>query len=61
MEPLDKKDALIIFGGKEIAHLEKSLPNPTDGDNDYEKLRKKLNNYFKTKKNDTMQDTYSSK
>ena len=50
-EPLDKKDALIIYGGKEIAGLEKSLPNPTDGGNDYEKLRKKLNDYFKPKKN----------
>lgn len=51
MEPLDKKDALIIYGGKEIACLEKSMPNPTDGTNDYEKLTKKLNDYFKPKKN----------
>ena len=50
-EPLDKKDALIIYGGKEIARLEKSSLNPTDGRNDYEKLRKKLNDYFKPKKN----------
>ena len=50
-EPLDKKDALIIYGGKEIARLDKSLPNPTDGVNDYEKLKKKLNDYFKPKKN----------
>ena len=50
-EPLNKKDALIIYGGKEIARLEKSLPNPTDGTNNYEKLRKKLNEYFKPKKN----------
>ena len=50
-EPPDKKDALIIYGRKEIAHLEKSLLNPTDGANDYEKLRKKLNDYFKLKKN----------
>ena len=33
-DPLDKKDALIIYGGKEIARLEKSLPDPTDGLND---------------------------
>ena len=26
-EPADKKDALIIYKGKEIARLEKSLPN----------------------------------
>ena len=50
-EPLDKKDALIIYGGKEIVRLEKSLPTPTDGTNEYEKLRKKLNDYFKPKKN----------
>jgi len=50
-EPLDKKDALIIYGRKEIARLEKSLPNPTVSGDDYGKLRKKLNDYFKTKKN----------
>ena len=46
----DKKDAIIIYGGKELARLERSLANPTDGD-DYEKLRKKLNDYFTPKKN----------
>ena len=50
-EPLDKKDALIIYGGKEIARLEKSLPNRIDDANDYEKLSKKLSDYFKPKKN----------
>ncbi len=35
-DPVDKKDALIIYGGKEIARLEKGLPNPTEG-NDYMK------------------------
>ena len=50
-EPFDKKDALITYGRKEIARLEKSLPNATDGANDYEKSRKKLNDYFKPKKN----------
>ena len=30
-EPLDKKDALVIYRGKEIAPLEKNLPNPTVG------------------------------
>ena len=39
-EPLDYKDALIIDGRKELARLEKSLPNLTDGDQDYENLRK---------------------
>ena len=50
--PLDKKDALIIYGGKEIARLKKSLPNTTDGANDYDKLIKKVDNYFKPKKNE---------
>ena len=49
-EAMDKKDALIIYGGKEIARLEKSLPDPTDG-NDYEKLKTKLNNHFIPKQN----------
>ena len=47
----DKKDALIIYGGKEIARLEKSLPDPTDVDDVYDKLKTKLNNYFTPKKN----------
>ena len=50
-EPVDKKDALIIYGGKEIAKLEKSLPNPETG-NPYEKLRSKLNGYYLPKKNE---------
>ena len=53
--PLDKKDALIIYGGKEIARLEKSLPDPTGEDagslDEYGKLRKKLNDYFMPKQN----------
>ena len=44
--PADRKDAMIIYGGKEIARLEKSLPDPVDASNEYEKLRKKLNDYF---------------
>lgn len=45
------KDALIIYGGKEIACLEKSLLDPTEGSlNEYEKLRK-LNDYFMLKRN----------
>ena len=55
INPLDKKDALIIYGGKEISRLEKSLPDPTSEDaeslNEYEKLRKKLNDYFLPKRN----------
>ena len=55
INPLDKKDALIIYGGKEISRLEKSLPDPTgegaESLNEYEKLRKKLNDYFLPKRN----------
>ena len=50
-DPVDKQDALLIYGGKEISRLAKSLPNPTGELNEYEKLKKKLNNYFTPKKN----------
>ena len=52
--PLDRKDALIIYGGSKIARLEKSLPDPEDPRkelDEYQKLRKKLNEYFLPKKN----------
>lgn len=49
-DPVEKKDALIIYGSTEVARLEKSLPNPDDG-NTYEKLRTKLNNHYLPKKN----------
>lgn len=51
-DPTDKKDALIIYGGKEIARLEKSLQNPSTGEmNEYEKLKSKLNEHFLPKRN----------
>ncbi|PFX13694.1 Protein HEG-like 1 [Stylophora pistillata] len=50
-EPLDKKNALIIYGTKELVRLEKSWQNPTDGGNEYEKLKKKPNDCFMQKKN----------
>ena len=37
-EAVDKKDAIIIYGGKEIARLERSLPPPETADV-YLKLR----------------------
>ena len=49
-EAVDKKDAIIIYGGKEIARLEKSLPDPQVEDV-YMKLRTKLNDHFTPKKN----------
>ena len=52
---LDKKDALIIYGGSEIARLAKSLPDPVDPEGTttdvYQKLRKKLNDYFIPRRN----------
>ncbi|XP_015762118.1 PREDICTED: uncharacterized protein LOC107341222 [Acropora digitifera] len=50
-DPMDKKDALLIYGGKVISRLEKSLPNPMGELNEYEKLKRKLNDYFTPKKN----------
>ena len=49
-EAVDKKDAMIIYGGNGIARLEKSLPDPETGDV-YTKLRTKLNSHFTQKKN----------
>ena len=55
VNPVDKKDALIIYGGKEIAGLAKSLPDPTGEDvasfNEYEMLRRKLKDYFMPRRN----------
>ena len=49
-EAADKKDAIIIYGGKEIARLEQSLPDPEIADV-YLKLRTNLNDHFTPKKN----------
>ena len=49
--PADKIDAMIIYGGKEIDRLEKSLPDPLYASNEYEKLHKKLNDYFLRRQN----------
>ena len=53
-DPTDRKDALIIYGGSELARLEKSLPDPEDPRREldsYQKLRVKLNAYFMPRKN----------
>ena len=42
---------MIIFSGRVNARLEKSLPDPVGDSNEYEKLRKKLNDYFAPKQN----------
>ncbi len=49
-EAADKKDSLIIYGRREIAPLEKNLPDGAEG-NAYKKLTDKLNAYFTPKKN----------
>ena len=51
--PADRKDALIIYGGYDIARLEKTLPdNDPDRNLDvYQKVKKKLNDYFVLKRN----------
>lgn len=58
--PQDQKDAMMIYGGKEISRLETSLPDPTavpdyadDGEtlNIYTRLKWKLTKYYKKRKN----------
>ncbi len=44
-DPVDKKDSIIIYGGKEISRLAKNLPDPAEGDV-YEKLKCRLNDYY---------------
>ena len=51
-EPVDKKDALLIYGGKEIVRLNKSLKNERAEELDeYAVLKNKLDKYFLPKKN----------
>ncbi|CAG2249249.1 unnamed protein product [Mytilus edulis] len=51
-QPEDKKDALLIYGGKELVRLEKSLKNDiTAGTDEYDVLKNKINKYFLPKKN----------
>lgn len=49
----DHVNTLKIYGGKEIKKLARNLPEtaPVVGDDDYKKLKRKLNNYFLAKKN----------
>lgn len=61
--PTDRKDALIIYGGAEIARLEKSLPDedPERDLDEYQILKNKLNAYFLPKKNKHYaEETYAS-
>ena len=49
----DRMSALKIYGGKEIKKLARTLPDtvPVVRDDDYKKLKKKLDNHFLPKKN----------
>ena len=49
----DRVSALKIYGGKEIKKLARNLPDtaPVVGDDDYKKLKRKLDNHFLPKKN----------
>ncbi|VDI62133.1 Hypothetical predicted protein [Mytilus galloprovincialis] len=49
-EPADKKDALIIYGGKIYSRLERSLRDE-EGEDEYKVLKNKLNKYYLPKKN----------
>ena len=49
--PSDKKDALLIYGGRELVRLEKILPDSNESFDGYETLKKKLNNYYLPKRN----------
>ena len=42
----DRKDALLIFGGNEITRLDKWLPDPRGKYDDFEKVKKKLTDYY---------------
>ena len=49
-DPSKKKDALMLYGGREVRKLEKSLQDPGTGDK-YDKLKSKLMEYFSPKRN----------
>ena len=44
--PSDMKDALLIYGGRELSRLEKYLPEPVAKTNEYETVKTKLNEYY---------------
>ena len=53
--------ALIIFGGRKIAYLEKYLPEPDVKLDEYQKLREKLNTYFSPRKKQVFSKIFVSK
>ena len=50
-EPVENKDALLIYGGKEIVRLNKSLKNERAEVDEYTVLKNKLDKYFLRRKN----------
>ena len=57
VEVQDKIDALLIFGGKEVKRLARILPDTDESDrktNLYERLRRKLDDYFLPRKNERL-------
>ena len=48
---IDRKDAFLIFGGQEITRLNKWLPDPSGKLDDYEKVKKILNDFYVPKIN----------
>ena len=49
--PADKKDALLIYGGKQLVLLENCLPDALENLDEYETLKKKLNDYYLPRRN----------
>ena len=50
-EQLQKKDILLLYGGKEVRKLDKSLASTIRTEDDYLLLKSKLTDYFSPKKN----------
>ena len=49
--PADKKDALLIYGGKQLVRLENCLPDALENLDEYDKLKKTLNDYYFPRRN----------
>ena len=49
--PADKKDALLIYGGKQLVQLENCFPDALENLDEYDKLKKKLNDYYLPRRN----------
>ena len=47
----DKKEALLIYSGRELVRLEHTLPDTNDSLDEYEILKKKLSDYCPPRRN----------